>query len=186
MAVAAERGVHVVDLALDLALATDLEARFRMAVMNTDEDVVAELLAPSRRPCSASPTPARTRASSATRASRPISSATGCARSACSRSRQAVRHLTSRPAEVFGIRDRGRLAPGLAADVTVFDPAHRRLLAAPPRARPAGGRRPAGIADAAGIRAVIVNGVVIREDGRDAVDAEGALPGRVLRGGQTS
>ena len=31
--------------------------------------------------------------------------------------------LTSRPAEVFGITDRGRLAPGLAADVVVFDPA---------------------------------------------------------------
>ena len=43
--VAAERGVHVVDLVLDLALAIDLEARFRMAVLNTDEAVVAELLA---------------------------------------------------------------------------------------------------------------------------------------------
>ena len=31
--------------------------------------------------------------------------------------------LTSRPAEVFGIRDRGRLTAGLAADVTIFDPA---------------------------------------------------------------
>ena len=42
--VAKERGLHPVDLVLDLALASDLEARFRMAVMNTDEDVVAELL----------------------------------------------------------------------------------------------------------------------------------------------
>ena len=44
-AVAAERGVHPVDAALDLALATDLEARFRLAVLNTDEATVAELLA---------------------------------------------------------------------------------------------------------------------------------------------
>jgi len=42
--VAAERGVHPVDLALDLALASDLEARFRMAVANTDEAIVGELL----------------------------------------------------------------------------------------------------------------------------------------------
>src|SRR5262249_1693511 len=43
-AVAAERGVHPVDLALDLSLASELETRFRLAVLNTDERVVAELL----------------------------------------------------------------------------------------------------------------------------------------------
>ena len=36
---------------------------------------------------------------------------------------QGVRALTSRPAEVFGITDRGRLEVGLPADVVVFDPA---------------------------------------------------------------
>ncbi len=43
--VAVERGVHPIDLALDLALATNLDARFRMAVFNHDEAEVAELLA---------------------------------------------------------------------------------------------------------------------------------------------
>src|SRR5258707_2836279 len=43
--VAAERNVHPIDLALDLALATNLDARFRMAVFNHDEAEVAELLA---------------------------------------------------------------------------------------------------------------------------------------------
>jgi N-acyl-D-aspartate/D-glutamate deacylase len=42
--VAAERGVAPTDLALDLALATDLETRFRLAVLNTDETITAELL----------------------------------------------------------------------------------------------------------------------------------------------
>ena len=37
------------------------------------------------------------------------------------------------------------------------------------------------IADAEGMRAVIVNGQIIREDGRDAVDPEGPLPGQLLR-----
>jgi len=35
---------------------------------------------------------------------------------------EAIRRLTSDPADFFGIRDRGRLRPGLAADMTVFDP----------------------------------------------------------------
>ena len=36
---------------------------------------------------------------------------------------EAVRRLTSDPADFFGIRDRGRLAAGLAADIAIFDPA---------------------------------------------------------------
>ena len=67
--------------------------------------------------------------------------------------------LTSRPAEVFGIHDRGRLALGLAADVAVFDPA---TVGCSPLRRvrdlPAGADRL--VADAIGIRAVIVNGTV--------------------------
>lgn len=35
---------------------------------------------------------------------------------------EAVRRLSSDPADLFGIKDRGRLQVGLAADVTVFDP----------------------------------------------------------------
>jgi N-acyl-D-aspartate/D-glutamate deacylase len=35
---------------------------------------------------------------------------------------EAVRRLTSDPADFFGIRDRGRLKPGLAANIAIFDP----------------------------------------------------------------
>ena len=94
---------------------------------------------------------------------------------------EAVRRLTSEPAGVFGIRDRGRLAVGLAADVAVFDPAT--VDCAPVRRVydfPAGADRL--VADALGVRAVIVEGTIVREDGRDAVDPNGVLPGRVLRG----
>ena len=39
------------------------------------------------------------------------------------------------------------------------------------------------VADAVGIRAVIVNGTPIRIENEDVVDAEGDLPGQLLRGG---
>ena len=39
---------------------------------------------------------------------------------------------------------------------------------------------------ATGMRAVIVTGVVVREEGRDAVAPDGPLPGRLLRGGRAA
>jgi hypothetical protein len=40
------------------------------------------------------------------------------------------------------------------------------------------------LSDATGARAVSVNGAVLREDGRDVLDREAPLPGRVLRAGR--
>src|SRR5438552_9790661 len=178
---AAERGVHPVDLALDLSLASGLATRFRLAVLNTDEAVVAELL---RHPASMlGLSDAGAHASQLCDACAPTELLGRWVREKSVLSlEEAVRRLTAEPAEVFGITDRGRLAPGLAADVTVFDPA---TVGCRPLRRvydfPAGADRL--VSDAVGVRAVVVNGVVIREDGRDAVDPEGPLPGRVLRGG---
>jgi len=98
---------------------------------------------------------------------------------------EAVRKLTSEPADIFGITDRGRLAVDRPADVVVFDPETvgcselRRV-----NDQPAGADRL--VADAVGIDAVIVNGVLVRRDGHDVVDADGALPGRLLRNGAAS
>ncbi len=179
--VAAERGLHPADLLLDLSLANDLEARFRMPVANTDEDAVAELLNHPAAVLGLSDAGAH--ASQLCDACAPTHLLGHWVREKGALSlEQAVRLLTSRGAEVFGITDRGRLAPGLAGDVTVFDPATVGCSALE-RVRdfPAGADRL--ISRAAGVRAVIVNGVVVREDGVDAVDPDGALPGRVLRGG---
>jgi N-acyl-D-aspartate/D-glutamate deacylase len=182
VAVAAERGVHPVDLMLDLALASDLEARFRMAVMNTDEDAVAELLTHPATVLGLSDAGAHaSQLCDACFATHLL--AHWVREKGVLTLEHAVRLLTSRAAELFGIRDRGRLALGLAADVTVFDPA---TVGCSPLRRvrdlPAGADRL--VADASGVHAVVVNGVVLRADGHDAVDPEGPLPGRVLRGGQ--
>ncbi|MBY0399428.1 amidohydrolase family protein, partial [Myxococcota bacterium] len=88
-----------------------------------------------------------------------------------------VRRLSSEPAALFGLGDRGRLTPGLRADVNVIDPAALALL--PPRiARdlPAGARRL--VQGARGYVATFVAGVQTRANGVDT----GARPGRLARG----
>ncbi|HSP97552.1 MAG TPA: amidohydrolase family protein [Candidatus Dormibacteraeota bacterium] len=180
--VAAERGMHVVDLALDMALQTNLEARFRLAILNTDEATTAELLTHPSTMIGLSDAGAH--ASQLCDAGAPTDLLGRWVRDKGVLSlEEGVRRLTSQAADVFGIRDRGRLAVGQAADVVVFDPRTvgcgrlRRV-----RDFPAGADRL--VADAHGVRTVIVNGTVIREHDRDAVDADGPLPGRLLRGGQ--
>ncbi|HTO10757.1 MAG TPA: amidohydrolase family protein [Candidatus Binatia bacterium] len=179
--VAAERGVHPIDLVLDLALATNLEARFRMAVFNHDETEVAELLAEPDTVLGLSDAGAH--ASQLCDACFATHLLGHWVREKTSIALpEAVRMLTSRPAEVFGITDRGRLAVGLAADVTVFDAA---TVGAGPLRRvydlPAGADRL--VSEASGIEAVIVNGTIVRRGGRDAVAPDGPLPGALLRNG---
>jgi N-acyl-D-aspartate/D-glutamate deacylase len=179
--VARERGLDPVDLALDVGLASNLEARFRMAVLNDDEDEVAELLTDAHTVLGLSDAGAH--ASQLCDACFATHLLGHWVREKHTLGlEQAVRMLTSKPAELFGIEDRGRIALGGAADVVVLDPA---TVGAGPLRRvrdlPAGADRL--VADASGIDTVIVNGVVVRRHGTDAVTASGPLPGRLLRSG---
>ncbi|HZC29231.1 MAG TPA: amidohydrolase family protein, partial [Gaiellaceae bacterium] len=80
----------------------------------------------------------------------------------------AIRRLTSLPADALRLRDRGRLQPGYFADIVAFDPE--------------------AVADSAtfddphqyarGVVHVLVNGTPVIRDGEHT----GALPGRVVRG----
>jgi N-acyl-D-amino-acid deacylase len=90
----------------------------------------------------------------------------------------AVRRLTSQPAELYGLDDRGRIEVGSRADLNVIDTEGLRLEL--PRAvhdLPAGGTRL--LQEAVGYDATIVGGVVTRRHGVDT----GARPGRLLRRG---
>ena len=80
---------------------------------------------------------------------------------------QAIRSMTSLPAAVFGLRDRGVLRDGAIADIVVFDPDRlqdRATYQAPQQL-------------AEGVRAVLVNGIVAMADGAPT----GTRAGRFVR-----
>ncbi len=79
----------------------------------------------------------------------------------------AIRSMTSLPASVFGMKDRGVVRPNGYADLVIFDPAKVRDAATY--------QDPHQFAE--GISYAIVNGVIVR----DAGNFTGKLPGRVLR-----
>jgi len=180
--VAAEAGVTPVECLFDLGLASDLSARFRMPVANHEEDEVEELLlskgtvlglsdagAHASQLCDACLTTYLFRRWVREKQVIPLA--------------EAVRMVTSRPAEVFGITDRGRLEPGLAGDIVIFDP---ETIGDEPLQRvwdfPGGADRL--ISGAVGIDAVIVNGRLLRRNNEDCVSPDGPLPGRLLRNGR--
>jgi N-acyl-D-aspartate/D-glutamate deacylase len=181
---AARLGKDPVDLALDLALANDLQARFRMAVMNFDESEVAELLTDPNTIIALSDAGAHaSQLCDACYATYLLGHWVRERRTFTIE--QAVHNLTQRPAEMFGITDRGILAVGRPADLVVFDP---RTVGPGPLTRvydlPAGADRL--ISEASGIDAVIVNGVLIRRDGKDVLAEIDPLPGRLLRHGRAA
>jgi N-acyl-D-aspartate/D-glutamate deacylase len=85
---------------------------------------------------------------------------------------EAVRKMTSLPASILGLKDRGQVRTGWAADLAVFDPATV--------AGTNSFERPKSYA--AGVPYVLVNGVLVIDKGQHT----GARPGKVLRGRGTT
>jgi len=87
-----------------------------------------------------------------------------------------VRELTTVPARVAGLADRGRIAVGYKGDLNVID--FDKLRVEAPVMKwdlPAGGKRL--LQKATGYRATVVAGAVTYRDG----EATGALPGKLVR-----
>jgi N-acyl-D-aspartate/D-glutamate deacylase len=92
---------------------------------------------------------------------------------------EAVHLLTDVPAQLYGVRDRGRIAEGAHADLVLFDPE----TVGPDGERtrddlPGGASRI--VADSRGVHHVFVGGTEIVRDG----DYTGATPGTLLRAGR--
>ncbi len=174
---AAEAGVDPLDWMLDFAVSEDLESVFTAVLLNSDEDAVGRMI---RDP----------------NASVALSDAGAHLTFFCDAGfglhllghwsrdlgilplADAVRELTSKPAEIFGIPERGRIAPGYHADLLLFDPA---TVARGPKKRvfDLPGGAPRLTTDGVGVHGVWVNG-------RRIVDEKGVLegggnPGSVLR-----
>nr|WP_294171153.1 D-aminoacylase [uncultured Sphingomonas sp.] len=81
---------------------------------------------------------------------------------------EAIRRLTTLPAANLGLRDRGSLAPGMAADVVLFDPATITDHATFDKP----------MQYATGVRDVFVNGVQVLKAGQPT----GVTPGRFVKG----
>jgi N-acyl-D-amino-acid deacylase len=90
---------------------------------------------------------------------------------------QAITRLTAQPADLFGIKGRGRLAAGSAADIAIFDPA---TIGSSSRGErrydlPGGAKRM--VMPSRGVEYTLVNGQIAYANGNPT----GSLSGRVLR-----
>jgi len=174
--IAAAQGKDCVDTFLDLTLADDLENEFTMASFNTRIDRMTELLndpsvliglgdggahldmlCDSGYPTYVLGTWVRERQALTLE--------------------QAVRRMTSDPADFFGIKDRGRLQPGLAADIAIFDPATVGSAARPERRYDLPGGAKRMVMQSRGVQCTLVNGEITWSEGA----LTGATAGQVLR-----
>jgi N-acyl-D-aspartate/D-glutamate deacylase len=170
-------GKHPLDLMLDLALDEDLKTVFVATTLNSDESAVGRLILDEHSLLS-------------------LSDAGAHLTFFCDagfglhvlghwvRERQlmplemAVRKLTSVPADLFGMSDRGRLASGAWADLLLFDPAtvgrgaKERVFDLP-------GGAPRLTTPAIGVYGVWVNGVQVADE--SGILAHCGRPGKLLR-----
>jgi N-acyl-D-aspartate/D-glutamate deacylase len=170
-------GSDPLDTMLDLALAENLDTLFSALLLNSDEKAVGKML---NHPCSlVSLSDAGAHLTFFNDAGFGLHLLGHWVRElGVLTLPDAVRRLTSHPAQVFGIPERGALQPGYRADLTLFDPA---TVGRGPVKRtldlPAG--EPRLTAQAVGVHGVWVNGtLIVDENGKPVADA---LPGRLLR-----
>ena len=175
--IARATGAQPLDAMLDLAIAEDLETEFSALLLNSDENAVGQLL---RHPHSlVSLSDAGAHLTLFNDAGFGLHLLGHWVREKkLLKLEEAAKKLTSDPASVFGIRDRGALKPGNAADLLLFDP---KTVNRGEKKRvqdlPGGGSRL--ITPAIGVHGGWVNGTRIADErGARPIDR---LPGKVLR-----
>jgi N-acyl-D-aspartate/D-glutamate deacylase len=170
-------GADPLDALLDLAIAEDLDTEFSALLLNSDEAAVGALL---RHPNSlVSLSDAGAHLTLFNDAGFGLHLLGHWVREKQLLSlEEAARKLTGDPAATFGIRERGRLERGFAADLLLFDPKTvNRGAKTRVQDLPGGGTRL--ITPAIGVQGVWVNGARIADERGATPPAR--LPGRVLR-----
>ncbi|HSG77386.1 MAG TPA: amidohydrolase family protein [Burkholderiales bacterium] len=168
-ALARAAGRDPLDLMLDLALEENLDTVFNAMLLNSDEAAVAEMLRHPASLVSLSDAGAHLTFFNDAGFGLHLLGHWVRERGALTLP-EAVRRLTSAPAQLFGISGRGILKPGYAADLMLFDP--KRVGRGPKqRVFDLPGGHPRLTTPAIGVHGVWVNGE------RDLA----RLPGRVLR-----
>ena len=168
-AIAAERGNDPLDVMLDLALAEDLRTTFVAQLLNSDEEAVGRILNHPHSIVSLSDAGAHLTFFTDAGFGLHLLGHWVRERGAMSL-QEAVRRLTSQSAMLFGMRGRGLLRDGYAADLLLFDPAtvgragKRRVHDLP-------GGAPRLTTDAIGVHGVWVNGALVADGGGLLADA---------------
>jgi N-acyl-D-aspartate/D-glutamate deacylase len=174
--IAQSEGRDPLDVMLDLALAEDLRTVFSALLLNSDEEAVGRMLNHPHSLVSLSDAGAHLTffndAGFGLHLMGRWARELGAMRMA-----EAVRRLTSQPAAIFGMRERGLVKAGYAADLLLFDPAtvgrgeRYRVFDLP-------GGAPRLTTDAIGVHGVWVNGQQVA-DGKGLI-ARTPLAGQLL------
>jgi len=180
MDLAEQQGKHVADVMLDLALEEGLDTEFQLMTRSAEEEVqIAEMVKAGHALPSQSDAGAHLNTNFCTAGESSYVLGQWVRDRELLSLEDAIRRLTFQPARIMGLRDRGLVREGLAADLMVFDLSSIGVKEDEvTHDGPSG--TPRRVQGAEGVHHVIVGGQVVLEHGKHT----GALPGRVLRAGR--
>jgi N-acyl-D-aspartate/D-glutamate deacylase len=179
-ALAEEQGSTPADVMLDLALEERLETEFQLQTRPPEDDVaLAEFVKTGLALPSQSDAGAHLNSNYCTAGESSYVLGQWVRERGLLSLEDAVRRYTFQPARIVGLRDRGLVREGMAADLMVFDLA-RIGVKEDEVSRDGPGATPRRVQGAEGVHYVVVGGQVVLDHGRHT----GALPGRVLRSGR--
>ena len=177
--IAAKEGADPVDMFLDLSIKDELAMQFNYELFNSNEALIPELITDPRIMIGLSDGGAHVDA---------LCDAGYCTyllghwvrEKEVMTLERAIQRITTEPANLFGITQRGRIAEGLAADFAIFDltTVGSDKTGQMRRDLPGGGRRL--VVPSRGIEYTVVNGDILYAHGNDS----GARTGTVLRSGE--
>src|SRR5262245_2821404 len=179
--IAEAQGKHVADVMLDLAVAERLDTEFQLLTRSPEQEVaLAEFVKTGHA------LPSQTDAGAHLNTNPCTAGESSYVLGEWVRERQfltledAIRRFTFQPARIMGLRDRGLVREGMAADLMVFDLA-RIGVAEDEITHDGPNGTPRRVQPAEGVDHVIVGGQVVMDHGKHT----GALPGRILRAGRS-